>query len=45
VVVDVVDGRQVRWKNLGRIWELLGDEAAFARYVEDEVRQYLERRS
>lgn len=45
VVVDTVDGGQVRWKNLSRVWELLGDEAAFARYVQEEVRQYLEKRS
>ncbi len=45
VVVDLVDGGQVRWKNLARIWELLGDPPAFARYVQDEVRQYLEGRS
>jgi hypothetical protein len=42
VVVDVVDGRQARWKNLSRIWQLLDDEPMFARYVEEEVRQYLE---
>ncbi len=45
VVVDVVGDRQVRWKNLNRIWELLDDEPMFARYVEEEVRQYLEGRS
>ncbi len=45
VVVDVVDGRRVRWKNLNRIWELLNDQPMFARYVEEEVRQYLEERS
>ena len=45
VVVDLVNGGQVRWKNLAKIWELLGDQAAFARYVQDEVRQYLEGRS
>lgn len=45
VVVDVIDGRQVRWKNLKRIWEMLHDELMFARYVEEEVRQYLEGRS
>ena len=44
VVVDVADGRQARWKNLDRIWRLLGDEPTFARYVEEEVRQYLEGR-
>jgi disulfide oxidoreductase YuzD len=45
VVVDVVHGKQTRWKNLAKIWELLDDQAAFERYVQDEVRQYLEGRS
>ncbi len=45
VVVDMVGGEQVRWKNLAKIWELLDDEQAFARYVQDEVRRYLEGRS
>jgi hypothetical protein len=44
VVVDEVGGKQVRWKNLSRIWELLGDQQAFVRYVRDEVRGYLESR-
>lgn len=45
VVVDVVNGRRVRWKNLPKIWELLQDEKAFRQYVQGEVRDYLERRS
>jgi hypothetical protein len=45
VVVDLVNGGQVRWKNLARIWELLNDQPVFVRYVQDEVRQYLEGRS
>jgi hypothetical protein len=45
VVVDLVDGTQVRWKNLERIWELLREDEAFRRYVQGEVRSYLEKRS
>jgi hypothetical protein len=45
VVVDLVDGGQVRWKNLERIWELLLREDQFRRYVQDEVKSYLEKRS
>jgi len=43
VLIDTVGGKQVRWKNLARVWELLGDQQAFVRYVQDEVRGYLER--
>ena len=45
VVVDLADGSQVRWKNLERIWELLRDDEAFRRYVQGEVKSYLEKPS
>ena len=45
VVVDLVDGTQVRWKNLEKIWELLRDDEAFRQYVQGEVKSYLEKRS
>ena len=45
VVVDLVDGTQVRWKNLERIWELLREDEAFRQYVQGEVRSYLEKPS
>ena len=45
VVVDLVEGTQVRWKNLERIWELLREDEAFRQYVQGEVTSYLEKRS
>jgi len=42
VVVDMQDGRRTKWKNLERVWELLGDKDAFMKYVHEEVRAYLE---
>lgn len=44
VVVETAGGRQLRWKNLARIWQLVRDDAAFRQYVQDEVRGYLEGR-
>ena len=41
VVVEVRDGDEVRWKNLLDVWELVVDQAAFERYVRDEIRAYL----
>ena len=35
-------GREVRWKNLTRVWELVGNEPAFVDYVQRETRAYLE---
>lgn len=43
VVAKIKGGRQVEWKNLERVWELVGDKSAFLKYVQNEVRQYLER--
>jgi hypothetical protein len=41
VIVDTVKGKQVRWKNLERIWELVRDEGAFTSYIQNEIRGYL----
>ena len=42
VVVDTLDSKQSRWKNLPKIWQIVRDDAAFTRYVQEEVRGYLE---
>ncbi|MBN1419697.1 MAG: hypothetical protein JXP34_13040 [Planctomycetes bacterium] len=44
VLVDVRDGKRTAWKNLERIWELVGDKEAFISYIQDETRAYLEGR-
>jgi hypothetical protein len=41
IVVKQTDGQQVAWKNLPEIWELVDDDAAFIKYVNDEVKAYL----
>jgi hypothetical protein len=38
VVVDAKDSK--RFKVLDRVWQLVGDKAAFQRYVEQEVRAF-----
>ena len=35
------EGRQGEWRNLTRIWDLAGDEAAFKYYVADELARLL----
>ncbi len=42
VLVQFADGKQEQWKNLPRVWELVGDKEAFLKYVQDETRSYLE---
>ena len=41
VLVDEVKGKQARWKNLDKVWELLGDKEEFQSYVTAETRAYL----
>jgi hypothetical protein len=41
VLVDEQSGKQIAWKNLPKIWELVGDKDRFTRYVQSETRVYL----
>jgi len=41
VVSEMKDGKEVRWKRLDKVWDLLGDKQAFMKYVDDEVQAYL----
>ena len=43
VVTEVKEGREVRWKNLDQVWQLLGDPAGFQGYVEREVQAFLDK--
>jgi hypothetical protein len=42
IVVEMKGEEPGRWKNLGRVWELVNDGPAFRRYVQAEVASYLE---
>ena len=42
VLVELQNGKQQRWKNLEKIWELVGMKEIYLRYVQDEVKSYLE---
>jgi hypothetical protein len=41
VLADMHDGAQTRWVNLEEVWDLLGDEKKFAKYIVKNVRDYL----
>lgn len=41
VLSRVVDGKEVAWKNLDKIWTLVGDKAQFIEYVQKETRAFL----
>lgn len=38
VLSHIEGGKETQWKNLEKVWELLGDKEAFVKYVQDEVR-------
>ena len=40
IVSEVRGGKEVRWKNLDKVWDLLNDDTGFVRYVQDEIRAY-----
>ncbi len=41
VLVRYRDGKQVEWKNLDKVWNLLGDKVAFQDYITGEVKAFL----
>jgi len=41
ILSDLHQGRQTRWKNLDQVWTFIPDQAAFMKYVRDEVRAYV----
>jgi len=41
VMVEMKDGKPVRWKNCDKIWDLADNKPAFLKYVRDEVRSCL----
>lgn len=41
VVAEFFAGKQLRWKNLDRVWELLDTDAEFAQYVDSEIRGWI----
>lgn len=41
VLSEVNEGKEVKWKNLDKVWELLGDQPQFTTYIESELRAFL----
>jgi hypothetical protein len=42
VLVETDGDKQVRWKNLTRVWDLVRSKEQFVKYVQDALRGYLE---
>lgn len=42
IVQKIVKGKPGKWVNLEKVWELLGNEAQFSLYIQDEVKKMTE---
>ena len=42
VIVLMKDGKQVKWKNLEKVWQYLNDRETFFKYVQAEIEKFLE---
>ncbi len=42
IIAEFKDGKQVKWKNLAKVWDYLNDKEKFYEYVKSEIRNYLE---
>ena len=42
IIAEFKDGKQVRWKNLAKVWNYLNDRNKFYEYVQSEIKNYLE---
>jgi len=42
VITEYSKGKQVRWKNLAKVWNYLNDKDGFYEYVKSEIQNYLE---
>ncbi len=42
VISDIHKGKETRWKNLEKVWELLGDQEEFSAYITNEVRLFMD---
>lgn len=44
IIADFQNGKQVRWKNLEKVWECVHNPGVFANYIRMEVSAYLGKR-
>ena len=41
IISEVAGGKETRWKNLPKVWELMGDEGKFRKYLKDEIAAFM----
>ncbi len=45
ILSEVAEGREIRWKNLDQIWNLVGDQEAYIKYIQTHLQTFLEEAS
>ncbi len=45
ILSQVRNGREDAWKNLDKIWQLVGDKDRFITYVQEEIRTFMNQKS
>lgn len=41
IISEVANGEEVRWKNLPKVWEFLGNKERFSKYLKDEMTAFM----
>jgi hypothetical protein len=41
IISEQINGKEVRWKNLPKVWELLGNEGKFRKYLKEEISAFM----
>lgn len=41
VIAEFANGKQIKWKNLEQVWDLLSSKEMFIVYVQEEIKNYL----
>ena len=42
IIAEFKDGKQVKWKNLAKVWDYLNNKEKFHEYVKSEIQNYVE---
>jgi hypothetical protein len=45
VLVRMKDGRQVEWKNLEKIWDLVSNQQQYSQYVRENIQEFLNKQA
>lgn len=41
ILSAMADGKEVEWKNLGQIWQKVGNKESYLQYIRDSIKQFL----